>query len=551
MKARWKDPITIVLAAAFLIRVVGITWGLPAADGWDDDGVAPRDFLVGLVETFTPGHFYTYPPFHLILLAVATSPVWIFKLLTAPALSPEVLVTHFTTVNTMTAFALCARLLSLAMSLGTLRAVSLIAREMAGRKAEVATAVVIALNWSLTYYAHTSNLDGPYLFWGALSVLFWTRALSAGARADYLRASVFAAFAVATKDQAYALFLIAYPVSLVLLLGLERTKPDLRNLALALGVFVGLLLVLDGAPFNPRGFYARLMFLRGSASQDHAYYANTWMGRKQILQDLAQYTERFYPPLAFAALTILGIAQSRTTRRLVPLLVAASFTIAFNFVARRTEHRFELPQSIFLAPYAGVGAAWLLDVLPRAKRALLFAFTVFALHGVYLCVAVDVALLQDPRYAVEAWLKTHTQPGDTVELYGNNVYLPRIPAHMRATRILGMGETPRNPIPGIEDLTAPFEQNDTRKPMYIVVPSFWVWRYLRTVETLPAAYIFQPIFLEHARDQASRSYFQTLTSGQGAYERVFTGRFESEVFPMVDIHASTTREVWIFRRKQM
>ena len=75
-----RSPLAWVVIVAGIIRIVGIGWGLPASDGWDNDGVAPRDYLAGLVETFTPGHFYTYPPVHLLLLAILTSPVTIVRL---------------------------------------------------------------------------------------------------------------------------------------------------------------------------------------------------------------------------------------------------------------------------------------------------------------------------------------------------------------------------------------------------------------------------------------------------------------------------------------
>src|SRR5215468_3665759 len=74
-RARLGSPLAWILAALLVLRIVGIGWGLPASDGWDNDGIAPRDFLAGLVETVLPGHYYTYPPVHLALLACVTAPV--------------------------------------------------------------------------------------------------------------------------------------------------------------------------------------------------------------------------------------------------------------------------------------------------------------------------------------------------------------------------------------------------------------------------------------------------------------------------------------------
>src|SRR5688500_7286538 len=102
-----------VLLAVAIVHAVGIGWGLPASDGWDVDGVAPRDFLPGIVKTFTPGDYHTYPPLHLAILTVLTLPVTIVQLVRAPSLTPSDLVATFLSTPVMTAFALVARLVDL------------------------------------------------------------------------------------------------------------------------------------------------------------------------------------------------------------------------------------------------------------------------------------------------------------------------------------------------------------------------------------------------------------------------------------------------------
>lgn len=79
-----RAPLFWILVVATALRLFGLTWGLPAADGWDDDGVAPRNFLVGAVQSFMPGAFFTYPPLHMILLMLLTLPGWLHALLSAP-----------------------------------------------------------------------------------------------------------------------------------------------------------------------------------------------------------------------------------------------------------------------------------------------------------------------------------------------------------------------------------------------------------------------------------------------------------------------------------
>ena len=135
------SPLGAVLAIAVLFRLTGLVWGLPASDGWDDDGVAPRDFLVGVVMTYWPGHHNIYPPLHLIGLTLVSAPVWIAACIAAPSRAPEALVHAFIQVPTMTALAVIARAASAAMSLGLLWAIAAIGEDLGvSRRAGVWTA---------------------------------------------------------------------------------------------------------------------------------------------------------------------------------------------------------------------------------------------------------------------------------------------------------------------------------------------------------------------------------------------------------------------------
>ena len=130
LRAAARSPLTFLLVAVGLVHAVGIGWGLPASDGWDNDGVAPRDFLPGLAATFSPGQFYTYPPVHLALLAVLTLPVVLVAAVQAPSFALPDLVGEILKVPYMTAIAYVARSVSLAMSLGIVLFLARIAEEL-------------------------------------------------------------------------------------------------------------------------------------------------------------------------------------------------------------------------------------------------------------------------------------------------------------------------------------------------------------------------------------------------------------------------------------
>src|SRR5690606_21443152 len=121
------------------------------------------------------------------------------------------------------------------------------------------------------------NLDVPYLFWGMLSLLWGMRAVIEHQVRRWWGAALFAAAAVATKDQAYALFLLSLPLCLVFCFAVDEwTRDNARKIALTLlpaaAVALFALLLLDGAITNSGGFVKRLAFLSGPASQSYAEY---------------------------------------------------------------------------------------------------------------------------------------------------------------------------------------------------------------------------------------------------------------------------------------
>jgi hypothetical protein len=562
-----RSPATWILAALAVLRLLGIAWGLPASDGWDNDGVAPRDFLPGLVDSFTPGHFYTYPPLHLALLAVVTAPITLVAAWRAPSLTPAALVHHFIQVPYMTSFAVVARLVTVAMSLGMTAALARIAEVCWGRRAGWLALVACGLCVPLTYYAHTTCLDVPYLFWASLALLALARAVASGEPRRLRRALLFAALAVATKDQAYALFLVTLPVVVGAWLLAERRRSGpgaalLREAAIACALGLAALAIADGAVVNPSGFRARLAFLLGSASQDFVQYTGDGGGRARAVWDVVASYGGAYP-WAAAALVVLGLGvHLRTTRGavrlagLVPLLAAASFTLAFNVAARRVEDRFTMPQAILFSLYAAAGADWLLSRAeaararfrgaPRLAAAGLGAISAFA---AYRCFEADAALLFDPRYDAEAWMAQHIGAGETIETYGLNVYLPRFPPWARVVRVGPEPPARRSPLPDVVEVEDAYGRAGDRGSRWIVISRGWVWRYLRAGETSPGGgRIIPPTQEEAMRDADPTAFFQALFRGELGFRLVHESDWASRVLRRVDINASLGCPVYVFER---
>jgi hypothetical protein len=548
-----KEPLAWILCAAAIVRVIAIGWGLPASDGWDNDGVAPRDFLVGLVETFTPGHYFTYPPFHLLVLGLLTSPVSGIALWHAPSLAPHDVIGEMVKVPYMTAIAYIARFTSLAMSLGITWGIAKITEELKGKRAGLCAAAISAVDMSLTYYGHTSNLDVPYFFWATLALLALTRAIVRHQPARLRTFAILAVLAIATKDQAYALFILGAPLTFAAWFWLDdwaraNARSILRETARATAYGAVLLLVVDAIVINPTGFRARLAFLTGPASRDFEQYSRDLLGTTRLLYDAARLYASFWPWLVMGimALGLYRVLREKKPAGLIPLFAAVSFTIAFNCVARRAELRFILPQSALSAVYGGVGLEVLLfglgHWLGRAVAA------VALLRGAFMAFTVDANMLFDPRYDVERFMAEHVQRGDTIETYGHNVYLPRFPDGAKVVRVGDTPPTSRNPMPGIEEITGAYENVESRGPRWIVLSYGWAWRYLIPPSKDDPGIITPKTQTGTRGDPSGTAFFRDLLAGRRGYRVARTCEANPFVFPRLNVHASLGQTVWILER---
>lgn len=557
MKTWHHSPLLWILLAAAGLRLAGLFWGLPAADGWDDDGFAPRNFLTALALTWKPGAFFTYPPFHALLLAIPALPVAGWALAHAPSLSQHDVIAAITQPATMTYFAVLGRLVNLVMSLGIIWSVGEMARQVAGMRAGLLAAGACALNFGLTYYGQVSNLDVPYLFWISLALLWCMRAAVELQPRHFRLAAFFAAASVATKDQAYALFLVALPIFVGLwFLADAWPRAHVRRVAWTLLpatlVSLLLLLLLDGAITNPSGFMRRIAFLAGPASRDYAEYLHGPSGWLALLGDMGSYFTQRYG-LAAVTLALLGLGvhvlRSRGGARvagLLPLLAMISFTVCFNFAALRSDDRFVLPQAVLSCVYIGIAAevlafaeqAWA-RILGRAVLALV------ALAALHQAVAIDAALLFDPRYEAEGWMAAHVRPADVIETYGQNCFLPRFPQDARVVRV-GQGDLKlRNPLPDVTELREPFLA--PRHPRFIVLSLAWARRYLEPAIPLGDGHRYSRLQQADFSNADARLFFHRLVDGTQGYRLAHVARF-SGFWPVVHIHDSLDEPVLIFER---
>jgi hypothetical protein len=562
---RWaRSPLAWVLAGAFVLFAVGLGWGLPGSDPWDNDGVAPRDFLVAVAQTFDKDHFdFAYlhlAPVHLVLLAIVTLPVSLVALVTAGGTAPDHVVRTFIEMRFMTPIAWIARGVSVAMALGVVLALAKVGEELRGRRAGVLVAAACATNAALVYYAHTTNLEVPYLFWGSWALLALVRTIVHREPRRLRAFAVLGALAIGSKDQAAGLFLLGAPCTLLAWVlsdpwARERWKLVAKEALVALGVAVGVFLVADEVVLNPTGFAARVRFLLGPASQDWTGYSHDVAGKIALLGDIATHTTLVYPAivgLAGIAGVLVAARAPRETRAaaLAPLACALSFVVCINFTAGRTEERFILPEMLALGLYAGIALDFLLAAARgTAARGLARAFAALVLGwAAFRAADVDAVLLFDPRYDAEAWLDAHVGPGDTIETYGRNVYLPRFPWRARTTRVDPGPTDGRSPLPGLIERQDAWDDLPSRRPKWISVSDAWAWRFLKDVETdLPRGHLVPRARVLEV-DAPTCRYFRALLAGELGYRVAHTSAWSSRFWPDVQIHSSTGSAVWILER---
>ncbi len=549
MRNALRQPLIWILLVAAALRLAGLFWGVPGSDGWDDDGFAPRNFLTALALTWKPGAFFTYPPLHAILLAVPSLPVAAWALAHAPSLNPADVIAAITQPKYMTCFAVIARLASLIMSLGIVWCIGKMAQLLAGRSAGLLAAGACALGTGLTYYGQVSNLDVPCLFWAVLALWQAMRAVTEQVPRRFWWAGLAAAAAIATKDQAYALFALSVPLWLVLWFVSDAWprrnagRVTVTLLAAAL-VAVFALLLVDGAVTNWSGFVARLHFLTGPASQGYAAYPATADGRWALLVDMRD--AYWGLPLLLAALGLWHAARLPTRiAGALPALAILSFIICFNLAALRSDARFLLPPAVLACVYIGVAADWLLSWRAPgpalAARLVLAAAALLALHQ---ALGVSAAMLADPRYDAEAWMADNLKPGDTVATYGQNAYLPRFP--LCAVRISPAPLKGRNPRADITERRAPFASTQAR---YIVVNDWWLRHYTDPRSELGGRRTASPRQQALYGDAAARVWFSDLRSGQAGYRIVHVAGPHTGIWPELHIHESLNESILIFERR--
>ena len=418
----WSQSLWLTVAAVGLLTIVGLDWGAPGGR-WAPDEFDPAYVLEGMRRGLSGERFVLYPPLHFYLLYAVYSPAVILAHVGWLDLD------HPATENMLF---LEGRLLSATLSVGVIVAVAALARRLAGATAAWGAALWLGLTVQFVFYSKTANAEIPYVFWFLISILFLISWRDSGARMQLLGFCVSAAFAVGTKDQAYALYAVPGGVLVWWLI----KSGSVLNAVMAASAMIAAFSLVHNLPFDWQRFVDHVRLITGSASVDYRMFPPTPSGHVSLAAaTIQQFLWIAGVPGLLLCLVgagrMLGQRQSRLT---LCVLVASAFSYYLLFIAvvGYVYDRFLLPVALMAAIPAGVGLASLLTAR-TAGRASRIVLIILLAWMAWRAVSVDALLLTDGRYGAEAWLERHVQAGHTVASLDQRGYLPRLEAFEHVT----------------------------------------------------------------------------------------------------------------------
>lgn len=421
-----------IILLSFAINVIGINWGLPNSNynSWAADEIVPRRVLEALEKGFANGWHYKYPPVQFYLLALFYSPVLLLHQLN---------LVNVYDLSTYTLLFYLGRFLTVLMAGGLLAIVYLCGREIFDQKSALFTTLITSLSINYIYYSKVINLEIPYLFWFMLSILFYLKILKSHQLKDYLLFALMAAFTVATKDQGYAFYLLTpffivwqhYRIC-------QQQQPNItffqslldKKITRSIGVGLGSFLLLHNVIFNLQGFFNHVDLIIGGNARIHPMYEANIFGQLKMLRHSLTHL-RFSMGWPFYALCLIGFCRYLPKIQQNVLLYwltipFVSYYLFYIALLRDNDVRYLMPLGIMLAFFGGKCLADWLNPLQGQFRLKAIAVTVLTIYTLGYGFTVNALMVQDSRYAAEAWMKENIPSDTKIFGAGDRKFLPRL-----------------------------------------------------------------------------------------------------------------------------
>jgi hypothetical protein len=479
---RW---LLVILLISLCINTVGIGWGLPNGDRtWAADALTPTAPMAIAKHVFggdpsKSGWFYfKYPLGHPLVLLAAQLPYLAWLKVTHRFQSPQGTYPFGfrDPERALSVLALIMRGVSVLMGVGVVALAYATTAILFGRLAGLATAVLVAGCYPMVFYAHTANVDTPMLFWIALAVTAALLSADSGSGAAAVVVGIASAMALFTKEQSIGALA---SIPLVWLLwrrsrGAVEWGRAARQAAWAATGFFAAVSILGNVWWNPAGFLNRWRFLLGTlpveVREKYAPYQYHFRapGGLSLTTEIDRVRKVVHALDALTApvvlLCVVGAAWAlwrRPRQAVIPLVMVATYYALSLRATPLIPLRYVMPLLYFLLLLAGAACGAALEGIRRwsdtrvrrvASTAAVAAMACALLPGL----EIDRLLVHDPRYAAEAWMRTHAA-GARVEIYQPPTYLPRFSPEMQVAQV---------PVP--ERTIGLFQQ---REPEFVVLSS--------------------------------------------------------------------------------
>lgn len=448
---RW---LVLILFVSLCINSIGLRWGLPNNNAtWAADalrplvpmGVVKRAFLE---EKWNSGWFMKYPLGHPMVLVTAQLPYVGWMRISGEFRKPSGTYPFGFRhpERSLAILEIIARVVSVIMGVGLVALAYGIGSILFGPVAGLGAAVLVTGCYPIVFYAHTTNVDVPALFWAALAVWGALVAAERGSVAAAVVTGASVGMALCTKEQTLG---VVAMVPLVWVLQRftrrgERWRGTLPQMGAAAVGFVVILAIAGNMLWNPSGLIDRWRYLAGvlpeaTRAKYFPYQSMIQVPTVTTMSGEIQHVVKVFgvaaqgvtlPVFVLCAAGTLWALWRRPRQASILLLLLLGYYILSSRALVLVPVRYTMPLMYVLLILGGAGVGALITAVGRVGRtdvrvaaivACVVATGVALLPGI----EVDNLLVHDPRYKAETWLRQHVPPSAHVEIYQRLTYLPR------------------------------------------------------------------------------------------------------------------------------
>jgi len=428
---------------ALLLNLYGVGWGLPGQVDWAVDSLAPTEPLRYLKMVAGGETWWSkYPAFHYMVVAAVQAPYVAFLLATGRLrLGGDAGYTVADPDSVLGTLTLLARLVSVAMGAGLTLVTFAVTEALFHRRAAVFAALLVCLSPLAIYYSHNANVDVPYVFWSGVALWALLRVVREGRTRHWVLLGVSAALALATKDQAYGLFLVVPAILAVARLregGGPRALLGDRRLAACALATAATYAVASNLAFNFSGWVTHVRYIAGAGSAPYQTFAASPAGYLGLaLATLDHLAGALNVPALAACAAGVALCLARRRSAAFPLLLGLSYVVSFLGVVLYVLPRFVLPLVLLLVPYGGYALA---ELWRQGRRPGQVAVAALLLYSLAYGASLDLEFTHDARYEAEAWIAREIPAGSLVGTDAQPTYLPRLPASLAVVPVALDGE---------------------------------------------------------------------------------------------------------------